>query len=148
MRMTVEVTLDKNRQEVWKAFDSTANMRKWQPTLKSFERVSGTPGQVGAVSRLTYDERGRSIVLTETITLRQELVAFAGTYDSGHAVNTVQNSFTEVAPGRTKWVMEADFLFRGFFKLMAPFIRGTIEKRIRADVERFKTLLEAGELSA
>ncbi len=148
MRMTVEVTLDKSRQEVWKAFDSPANMRKWQPTLKSFEPVSGTPGQVGAVSRLTYDENGRSIVLTETITLRQELVAFAGMYDSGHAVNTVQNSFTEVAPGRTKWVMEADLLFRGFLKLMAPFIRGTIEKRMRTDVERFKTLLEAGELAA
>ena len=148
MKMAIELMLDKGRQEVWKAFDNPDNMKKWQPTLKSFEPVSGIPGQVGAVSRLTYDEGGRSVVLTETITLRQEMVAFAGTYDSGQAVNTVQSSFAEVVPGRTQWVMEAEFLCRGFFKLMAPFIRGTIEKRMRADMARFKSMLEAGELSA
>jgi len=147
MRVSFEVVLQKGRDEVWKAFDSTSNMKKWQPTLRSFEPVSGTPGQVGAVSRLTYDERGRAMVLTETITLRRHPDAFAGTYESGPAVNSIHNTFAVLSPGSTKWTMESEFCFRGFFKLMAPFMRSPISKRMRADMERFKTLLEAGELS-
>src|SRR5262245_45077749 len=116
MRMSVELILNRSRDEVWRAFDNAANMTKWQPTLKSFEPQSGTPGQVGAVSKLTYDENGRQVVLTETVTLRRQPEVLAGTYDSGMAVNTIHNAFTELTPATTKWVMDCEFRFRGFFR--------------------------------
>ena len=147
MRVSFEVILNKSRDSVWKAFDNPTNMKKWQPTLKSFEPVSGTPGQAGAVSRLTYDERGRTIVLTETITLRRQPEAFAGTYDSGMAINILHNAFTEVGPSQTKWVMESEFRFRGFWRLLAPLMRGAVAKRIREDVGRFKRMLESDQLA-
>jgi uncharacterized protein YndB with AHSA1/START domain len=54
MNFTFEYLLERDRATVWKAFDNPDNLRKWQPALDSFEPVSGTPGQPGAVSRLTY----------------------------------------------------------------------------------------------
>jgi carbon monoxide dehydrogenase subunit G len=72
MNFKSEIVINRNREDVWKLFDNTDNMKKWQPTLKKFEPQSGKPGQVGAVSKLTYEENGREIVLIETITSRNE----------------------------------------------------------------------------
>lgn len=144
IRFTTEVVLERPLGEVWRAFDSTENMKRWQPTLESFEPVSGTPGQPGAVSRLTYLEGKRQVVLTETISERRELEYFAGTYDSGMALNRIANHFAAVDAERTHWRMECEFAFRGLWKVAAPLFRGAIERRTREDLERFKECLEAG----
>ena len=146
MRFSFEIPLDRSREAVWKAFDNPDNMKTWQPTLVSFEPVSGTPGQPGAVSRLTYREGKRTMVLTETITLRREPDEFAGTYDSGMAVNAIHNRFEEAGPGQTRWIMTADFQFRGIWRLLGFVFSGAIRKRTMADLNRFKQKLEAGEL--
>jgi len=70
MKFQYEAVINRSRDEVWKLFDNPDNMKKWQPTLKKFEPQSGKPGQVGAVSKLTYEENGRAIVLIETISRR------------------------------------------------------------------------------
>jgi hypothetical protein len=98
------------------------------------------------VSKLTYREGGRTVVLTETITRRSEPDEFAGTYDSGMALNVIRNRFEEAGPGRTRWLVSADFSFRGAGRLIGFLFRGAIRKRLAADVERFKQKLEAGEL--
>ncbi len=144
LSFTTEVVLERPIRDVWRAFDSVENMKVWQPTLQSFETVSGTPGQPGAVSRLTYLEGKRRIVLTESITERREPEYFAGSYDRGMAENRIANHFVAVDPTRTQWRMECEFVFRGFWKLLTPLFRGAIEKRTRQDVHRFKECLEAG----
>jgi len=146
MHQSFEVALERDRAAVWKAFDNPDNMKKWQPTLESFERVSGTPGQPGAVSRLTYKEGKRTIVLTETITLRREPEEFGGTYDSGTALNEIHNRFEEAGARRTRWIVTSDFQFRGFWRLLGPLLRGAIRKRTIEDLSRFKQKLESGEL--
>ena len=65
MKYKLEITIHKPRADVWQAFDSTENLKQWQPSLKKFEHVSGTPGQPGAVSTLTYEENDREFSLTE-----------------------------------------------------------------------------------
>ena len=148
MRFTFDMILEKSLADVWKSFDNPANLKKWQPTLTSFEPVSGTPGQVGAVSRLTYEEGGRTVVLMETITVRQHPDLFAGTYESGMGTNHIRNSFNEVSPGRTRWLVESEFSCRGFMRLMTPFMKPMLANRLRTDIGRFKNKLEAGELSS
>ena len=72
MKLTIETELNRSRTAVWRAFDNPENVKKWQPTLQSFAAQSGTPGQPGAVSKLTYQENGREVVLIETIISRSE----------------------------------------------------------------------------
>jgi len=148
MKLVFDLILERSLADVWKSFDNPENMKIWQPTLVSFEPVSGTPGQVGAVSRLTYEEGGRTIVLTETITVRRHPDLFAGTYESGMGTNLIENSFQEISPGRTRWMVSSEFRFKGLLRVMAPFMKGMLSKRVKTDVERFKTKLEAGELAS
>lgn len=147
MKLTHQLVLERSRGEVWKAFDTPSNLSKWQPTLKSFMHQSGAQGQPGAVSELTYEENGKPIVLLETITVRREPEEFSGTYDNAQAMNTVRNTFTVVDDDHTRWVLESEFVFKGVvFRLLAPFVKGLIDRRIRTDMERFKSLLEQGQL--
>jgi hypothetical protein len=146
MRLTFEYELGRRRDQVWQAFDNPENIRKWQPTLVSFERLSGIPGQAGAMSTLSYREEGRLIVLTETITIRREPEEFGGTYESDMATNTIHNRFEAISPWATRWEVTVEFQFHGIWRLLGPLFRSAIRRRTRADLERFKSLLERGEL--
>lgn len=50
--------------------------------LQSFEHLSGTPGQVGARSKLVYKMSKRHIEMIETITVRKLPQEFSGTYEA------------------------------------------------------------------
>jgi hypothetical protein len=146
MHLKFSVLLDVPRDRAWRAFDNPANLRRWQPALVSYEPLSGTPGMPGATARLLYREAGHQIELIETVSARRAPEEFHGSYESSHGRNTLLNRFVEIGADRSRWDLEAAFQFKGAAKLMAPMLRGTIEKRIRADAERFKSLLESGEL--
>jgi hypothetical protein len=146
MHLAFDYVLGRKREEVWKAFDNPDNMKKWQPTLAAFEPMVGTPGQEGAVSKLTYREDGRQIVLMETITIRREPEEYGGTYESDMATSVIHNRFEPDGPWTTRWNITIDFRFRGLWRLLGPLFKGAIARRTRADLERFKILLESGQL--
>jgi uncharacterized protein YndB with AHSA1/START domain len=143
MKFTIEVVIDQPREKVWEVFDNPANMSKWQPTVKSFELQSGEPGQPGSVSKLVYDENGREVVLTETITSRNYPDEFSGTYEAPSTWNHLTNKFIPLGDKQTKWVMEAEFRFDGLMKLFLPFMKGSLVKRTQEDMQRFKQLAES-----
>src|SRR5215204_3814828 len=103
MKFKLETIINKAHAEVWKAFDNVENMRKWQPTLINHELISGTLGQPGAVSKLTYKQGEREFSLIESITHRDELNNFNGVYENDFADNTVKNKFIEQAKDQTLW---------------------------------------------
>jgi uncharacterized membrane protein len=146
MHLKFSMILDVPRDRTWRAFDSAENLRRWQPSLVEYEPLSGTAGHVGATARLVYREAGHRIELLETITARREAEELNAAYDSSHGRNTLHNRFVEIDGEHTRWDLEAEFSFKGAARFMAPMLRGTIEKRIRADAARFKELLESGEL--
>ena len=144
MKIKSERIIEASREAVWQAFDNTDNMKKWQPTLQQFEVQSGQPGQPGAVSKLTYDENGRTVILIETITQRNVPESFSGTYDNCTVFNEITNRFEALADNRTKWIMETEYRFKGLFRLMAPFVKNAICQRNDADMDRFVALVEQG----
>ena len=141
MKFTNERIIQASREAVWQAFDNTENLKKWQPTLQQFEHQSGQPGQPGAVSRLVYDENGRTVILIETITERNMPDSFSGTYDNSTVFNAITNHFEVLDDNRTKWIMETECRFKGLFRLMAPFVKGSLKKRNDEDMDRFVALV-------
>lgn len=137
------MTINKGRSSVWKAFDNPKNMKRWQPTLETFEPQKGTPGHIGAISKLTYVEDGRTITMYETITDRSEPTEFAGTYTTQGAVNQLRNTFVELNAQQTRWTLDAEVRFSGLMSLVAPLIKPTVVKRTQADMERFKAMVES-----
>lgn len=144
MKFTLELPIRKPRAEVWKAFDNVENMKKWQPTLVKFENVSGTPGQPGAVSNLTYAEGKREFVLVEKITYRAEPDQFDGVYENNFADNVIKNFFIATSENETLWKMETEFKFKTFImKIMGPLMKKNFVIRTEKDMQRFKELVES-----
>ena len=148
MKAKFEVIVDADRNAVWDAFDNPGNIPKWQPTLKSFTHKSGTPGEVGSITELVYDENGRELVMSETITERRQPDFMAGIYATKGSKSLIVNYFETVEGNKTRWVSHANHSFSGFMKLVSPFIRKTICDRTENDMQRFKLLVESQKACA
>ena len=143
MKFTLELPIKGSRAEVWKAFDNPENMKKWQPSLISFETISGTQGQPGAVSKLTYKEREREFSLMERVTYREEPHRLDGVYENDFADNTVRNTFIEQDTEHTLWRVETEFRFKTLFmRILGPIMKKNFVLRTQRNMKRFKELLE------
>ena len=142
MKFTVEIKINLARNKIIELFDSTENLKKWQPGLLSFEHQSGTPGEVGAKSRLQYKMGKREIEMVETITVKNLPDEFSGIYEAKGVWNEVKNYFYEVNKNTTKWVSENEFRCSGFIKIIAFFMPGSFKKETMKYLEYFKEFSE------
>ena len=145
MKLNFDVTIDANLDVVWDAFDNPDNKARWQTNFYSCEHKTGIPGQPGATAQLTFDEKGKMVVLTETITERRDRRFLAGTYESVHGTTIIFNRFEDIDGRRTRWHSWCRISFKGMMKVMSLFISGTIRKRTEADMQRFKLMVETDE---
>lgn len=140
---TCEVVIDLPIDEVVTKFNSTENLSKWQPTLLRTEPLSDRQGEVGSQMKLIYDDRGREMVMTETIDAIDLPDRFDTTYTAGGVVNRCRNRFEVVDDGRTRWVMESEFRFSGLMRILALFMRGAFPKETQKNLESFKAWVES-----
>lgn len=146
MRLRFELVVERPRDEVWGAYDDPQNLAKWQPTLRASGVQSGRQGQVGAVSRLVYEEEGRRILMLETITGRREPESMSATYDTSMLANHLWLGFEPLDEARTRMSIDAEIRFKGLRMPLGFFLGKSVSRRLRADFERFKLLLEAREI--
>ncbi len=139
--LNIDIALPRDR--VIELFDSTENLYKWQPELKSFDHVSGEPGQVGAVSKLVVAMGKREIEMTETITVRNFPHEFSGIYETKGVRNPMQNLFEEIDSNNTKWITTTEFHCSGITKIMCFIMPGAFKKQTFQFMENFKKFAEA-----
>ena len=143
MKFTLELPINKSRAEVWRAFDNPENTKKWQPSLVSFQTISGIQGQPGAVSELTYKEREREFSLMERVTYREEPHRLEGVYENDFAENTIRNTFIEQGKEQTLWVVETEFRFKTLYmRILGTLMKKNFVLRTQRDMERFKDMAE------
>jgi len=143
MKYKLELPINKPRAEVWRLFDDFTNVQKWQPSLIKVEPISGTAGQPGATSKLTYKSGEREYSLVETVTFRAEPEKLDGLYENEYAENVVRNTFIEQGKDVTLWKVEMVFKFKTLFmKVLGPLTKKNFVIRTQRDMERFKALAE------
>ncbi|MEZ5345172.1 MAG: SRPBCC family protein [Pyrinomonadaceae bacterium] len=73
-----EVEIDKPVEVVWAYFTDESKAGEWIDSLRKIETIKGARTEVGSKFRMTFDEDGREIVMTQTITelKPQEVFAF------------------------------------------------------------------------
>jgi hypothetical protein len=143
MKFTLELPINKSCAEVWKVFDNPENMKKWQPSLISFETIRGTQGQPGAVSKLIYQENEREFSLMEKVTYRAEPHRLDGVYENNFADNTVRNTFIEQGKQQTLWIVETEFRFKTLLmRILGPIMKKNFVMRTQTGMERFKEMVE------
>ncbi len=143
MKIRIGIVIDADRDSVWRAFDNSQNMRKWQPTLQSYSRKAGEDGQPGAVTELVHDENGRKLTLVETVTERREPDFMAGTRESAMGTAIVVNHFEALDDSHTRWTMYARHTFRGIYKIVALFLAGAMRRRDEQLMNNFKLFVES-----
>jgi len=143
MKLNYEVLIDANLKDVWAAFEDTRKMGRWQQNFLCYTHKSGVPGQTGSIAEITYDENGKKVVLTETITERRDDAFLAASYESSHGSALIVNRFESLDASSTRWTAWCNFRFRGVMKLVSLFLSGTIRKRTEGDMQRFKLMVES-----
>ncbi len=143
MKYTIDIIINAPVHKVIELFDNTDNMFKWMEGLQSFEHISGTPGQVGAKSRLTFKNGNQVMELIETITRRNLPEEFTGTYEAKGMLSTVKNSFIELSDQQTKYISHNEFQMKGFMKIMGILFPGLFKKQSMKYLSAFKKFVES-----
>jgi len=63
-----EILVDKPVTESWAVIQDEEKLPEWLPGFQKIEPVSGTPGTVGAVSNVYFNDNGQDMMIQETIT--------------------------------------------------------------------------------
>jgi hypothetical protein len=142
MKYSTEILIRLPRNKVIELFQNTDHLQKWQPGLKGFEPVDGTPGEEGAQSKLVYASRKGDLIMTETIIKKQLPESIDMVYRSQGVYNRVENRFTEQESGVTLWQSENYFRFRGIMMMMAPFLKRAFIHNTLLNMDRFKLFVE------
>lgn len=146
MRYKQEILINRPVDEVVEHFDSSENMMKWFPDLKSFEHLSGEPGQPGAKSKLVFETKRGNFEMIETITVRNLPDEFSGTYDTLNMgiFNTMTIRLVPVDEGSTRYESEIDYTFSGFkWKVMSLFMRPMFKRESFKVMKLFKEFAES-----
>ena len=144
MVFSVSIDIDLPRDKVISLFDNPDNMKRWQPGLLSFERLSGTPGHPGARSRLVYQSGKRRIEMIETVTLRALPGTMNGTYETKGIRHEVRNRFESIAPNKTRWSSENEFRFDSLvMRAFGALLPGVFRKQTLTFMTLFKKFAEA-----
>lgn len=142
MKYRLEILIDRPQGDVWKLFSDYNKIPLWQSSIVKVEPVSGTPGQVGAVSKWIYKSQEHEFFLTEKVIAREEPNHFEGVFENEFAKNTVNNRFTERG-NQTLWVVETRYQFKTpIMILLGPFVKNRYVIRSQRDMERFKEWAE------
>jgi hypothetical protein len=142
MKYSVEIEIGLPRDRVIELFDNTDNLPKWQPSLLSFEALSGDPGQKGAKSKMRYKMGRKEVEMVETITDNRFPEALTATYEANGVWNEVVNRFDETPRG-TKWTMESEFQCQGVMRVISFLMPGVFKKESLKQMRNFKAFAEA-----
>ncbi|MAN26101.1 MULTISPECIES: SRPBCC family protein [Mesonia] len=145
MKYTVEVVIEKSREEVINKIGSIENLKHWQSGLVKAEPISGILGEEGSKMKLEYKIGKREMTLIETIIKKKLPTEFHATYDTKGVHNIQKNYFQESKPQQTRWISECEFQFSGFtMKIMGFLMPGAFKKQSLKYMNDFKAFVEEG----
>lgn len=143
MKFTLELLLNKRHLDVWRHFENPENLKRWQPTLRSINFIQGMPGQEGSVAVLTYEEKGRKVVLEEALIEKAAPKRYVTTSNGVQMSSKLVNTFDAEGATQTRWRLEADYRFRGFSRFLSPLFKGSVRKQTLDQMKRFQKYVES-----
>ncbi|MFK8009309.1 MAG: SRPBCC family protein [Saprospiraceae bacterium] len=144
MKFTCTVIIEKPINQVAELFIDPENLKEYQDGFLRKKLVSGTPAQVGTISKMFYQQGKRTMEITETVTSNNLPHEFTGFYHHIHMDNTMTNRFTALSEDRTQYDAEVEYtVLRGFMvKAMAFLFPGMFKKQVQKWLDQFKVFVE------
>ena len=144
MTYETEIEINLPRNEVMKLFHNEEFVKAWQPTIKSFTRIKGTKYQKDCVTEFVYDNKGKDMLITETILHTDYPKTYEAFYEAKNMKNWEINTLSD-SQGKTLWHAKHIFKMSGFMSLLGLF-KGMFVKQSKSDMLAFKTAAEAWTL--
>lgn len=115
MKYTTNIIIDKPVNELVDLYNNEENIYKWMKGLTKIERLEGIPGEEGSTSMIYFETGKRKMQMKETIITKNFPEELAVTYEAKGVWNKVITRF-EDADGKTNFINEQEFQFKGFRK--------------------------------
>ena len=137
-----EIAVDKPLSESWQVTQDEEKMPDWLPGFQKIEHVSGTPGEVGAVSIVHFIENGEEMQIEETITDIVPNESISMTYGSDFMDMDYYMKLTD-DNGHTKINSSTTVRGNGMFsKSIMALMGGAIKAQEEANLINLKKVIE------
>ena len=142
IRVETSIIINRPVAEVFAYVADFENMPKWETDFQKVERLSPGASTIGSKFRAQLKMPGSiaNSIFTLTGYEANKRIAFEG--EPAGPMKPVGSFVFEAVPGGTNVTSLPAPEPRGLFKLMAPMMAGTIEKRNQAHLVSLKQLLE------
>ncbi len=137
-----EIEINKPASEVWKIMSDESKLPEWIDGIKRTEHVSGPSNQVGAVSNIYFDQRGKEEVMQETIKemVENQRIAMDFTMDF---MNMEYSMDLKETNGKTQILSKTKTMGNGLFaKSMVSWMKGTMKNQEDTNLVKLKGLVE------
>ena len=137
-----EIVVDKPLAESWAIVQDEEKLQEWLTGLQKIEHVSGTPGTVGAVSDVYFENDGQKMSIRETITNIVPDESISMTYSSDFMdmdytlVMTAMNGKTKI---NTSTTAEGNGLFS---KSIMVLIGGSVKVQEETNLSNLRKTIE------
>ncbi len=145
MKYSVDIIINRPREEVIAKYDNPDNLKHWMAGLQEMELLEGEQGQVGAKSRMRFANGKRTIEMKETILDKQLPNSMTFKFEADGVENTVINRFEMVDENSTRVVNDQEFIMKGFvMKIFAALMPGMFKKQSTTYLKALKAFVEEG----
>ncbi len=127
---------------VHKAFINPDNSVKWMTDLEKFEVVKGKADEAGAIARLHYRQKGSSYIMEDRLEYCEPGRIYVSRVSGDAITARVETAINPSGNGTEisiSWSGKGKLLP---FKLMLFFLRGRLVNQAKAELEKFKSLVE------
>lgn len=144
MKFICTVHINKPQQVVADFFADPTYLKEYQEGFQKKELLSGNAGEVGAVSKLYYQNGKRKMELEETIIKNDLPNEFLAEYFHTHTENTMRSTFTPISTTETRYDAEIHYTkFKGaIVKIMAFLFPSFFKKQVQKWLHNFKVFVE------
>ncbi len=144
MKYTLEIEINKPRDECARYIQDRENFKKWQPQLISTELLDGTSGEVGSTYRIVVSMRNNQLEMIEKIMINNCPDHYQIKYDADGNINIIDIWFRELGPSKTKMVAQSYFRCKSFVLRLMTFLKpGAFKKQTRIYMTDFKKFVES-----
>lgn len=134
--------IDRPAEAVWNTLSDPSNFKKMDPYCLEAKQTSTGPLGVGTTFQLKRSRMPKepNFLITEyDPDARKTTLEFT----SGPAKGTKQQYSVETVGGNTRLTRSFDLKYAGMYKLLGPFMTGSIKKEAAADLNHTKHMLES-----
>lgn len=137
-----EIEVEKSAEESWAVIEDEEKLAEWLPGFQKIELVSGTPGTVGAVSNVYFENDGQQMKVQETITEVIPNESMSMIFEDDFMTMDYKISLSS-ADGKTKISSNTTALGNGMMSKSIMALMGSMfDEQEQANLEKLKIAIE------